>query len=81
MTNVPFARFGEGSFDKGIYIYIPFEWALPVFTRSAYPLEIRSITRDGGARLAGDNSLYRRLFDSSRPQLEENIDEILQPKQ
>ena len=80
-TNVPFAKFGEGSFDKGIYIYIPFEWALPVFTRSAYPLEIRSITRDGGARLAGDNSLYRRLFDSSVPQLEENRDEILQPKQ
>lgn len=81
LTNVPFAKFGEGSFDKGIYIYIPFEWALPVFTRSAYPLEIRSITRDGGARLAGDNSLYRRLFDSSTPQLENNIDEILQPKQ
>ena len=80
-TDVPFRKFGEGSFDKGIYIYIPFEWALPVFTRSAYPLEIRSITRDGGARLAGDNSLYRRLFDSSTPQLEENIDEILQPKQ
>jgi hypothetical protein len=81
LTNVPFRKFGEGSFDKGIFISIPFEWALPVFTRSAYPLEIRSITRDGGARLAGDNSLYRRLFDSSRPQLEENIDEILQPKQ
>lgn len=80
-TNVPFAKFGEGSFDKGIFIYIPFEWALPVFTRSAYPLEIRSITRDGGARLAGDNSLYRRLFDSSGPQLEENLDEILRPKQ
>ena len=80
-TNVPFAKFGEGSFDKGIYINIPFEWALPVFTRSAYPLEIRSITRDGGARLAGDNSLYRRLFDSSGPQLEENLDEVLHPKQ
>jgi hypothetical protein len=80
-TNVPFARFGEGSFDKGIYIYIPFQWALPVFTRSAYPLEIRSITRDGGARLAGDNSLYRRLFDSSGPQMERHLDDIVQPKQ
>ena len=80
-TDVPFKKFGEGSFDKGIYIYIPFEWGLPIFTRSAYPLEIRSITRDGGARLAGDNSLYRRLFDSSGPQMESHLDEVLHPKE
>lgn len=80
-TDVPFKKFGEGSFDKGIYIYIPFEWALPIFTRSAYPLEIRSITRDGGARLAGDNSLYRRLFDTSGPQMESHLDEVLHPKE
>ena len=25
-TNVPFSEFGEGSFDKGIIVRIPFEW-------------------------------------------------------
>jgi len=64
LTNVSAARFGEGSFDKGIRIVIPFEWVAPFATRSGYDLSLRSIQRDGGQRLNGDTMLYG-LTDSS----------------
>ena len=64
LTNVSAARFGEGSFDKGIRIVIPFEWVAPFATRSGYELALRPIQRDGGQRLNGDTALYG-LTDSS----------------
>jgi hypothetical protein len=57
-TNVPFSEFGEGSFDKGILLTIPFDWALPMATRARYSTVIRPLTRDGGQRLSIDNRLY-----------------------
>jgi len=57
-TNVSAERFGEGSFDKGIRIIIPFEWAAPFATQSGYDLSLRSIQRDGGQKLSGDTILY-----------------------
>jgi hypothetical protein len=56
-TDVPFATFGEGSFDKGIYVRIP----LDLFggdTASRGGLVIRPVQRDGGQRLAVDNPLW-----------------------
>jgi hypothetical protein len=64
LTNVSAERFGEGSFDKGIRIIIPFEWAAPFATQSGYDLSLRSIQRDGGQKLAGDTILYG-LTDAS----------------
>jgi hypothetical protein len=64
LTNVSAAQFGEGSFDKGIRIYIPFEWVAPFATRSGYSLQLRPIQRDGGQMLQGDRVLYG-LTDSS----------------
>jgi len=58
LTNVSAARFGEGSFDKGIRLVIPFEWVAPFATRSGYELALRPIQRDGGQRLNGDTVLY-----------------------
>ena len=56
-TDVPFSRFGEGSFDKGIYVRVP----LSLFgsdTRSVGTALIRPVQRDGGQRLAVDNPLF-----------------------
>jgi len=64
LTNVSAARFGEGSFDKGIRLVIPFEWVAPFATRSGYELALRPIQRDGGQRLTGDTVLYG-LTDAS----------------
>ena len=57
-TNVSAAQFGEGSFDKGLIIRIPFDWVLPIPTQSEYSLDLRPLTRDGGQRLEGDTVLY-----------------------
>ena len=53
LTDVPFEEFGEGSFDKGLFFRIPFNGFLSGETRSAYQTAIRTIQRDGGARLEG----------------------------
>jgi hypothetical protein len=64
LTNVSPQRFGEGSFDKGIRIVIPFEWVAPFSTQTSYELALRPIQRDGGQRLLGDTILYG-VTDSS----------------
>jgi hypothetical protein len=53
LTDVPFEEFGEGSFDKGLFFRVPFNSLLPGNTRGAYQTIIRTIQRDGGARLEG----------------------------
>ena len=58
-TNVSSAQFGEGSFDKGIYVSIPFDAVLPRSSTSVGTLVWAPLTRDGGARLAR----YQRLID------------------
>ena len=78
-TNVPFAKFGEGSFDKGIIVHIPLEWALPFYTRSSYDLHLRSLTRDGGQRLDDDDRLFEETRPTSYGELNGHIDEITAP--
>lgn len=63
MTDVSFNDFGEGSFDKGIKVEIPFAWALGKPTRKASNTTIRPILRDGGARLNVDGRLYDTVRD------------------
>jgi len=57
LTDVRFSRFGEGSFDKGIFVRIPFDLFGPS-TRARANLNIRPVQRDGGQRLAVDNPLW-----------------------
>jgi hypothetical protein len=78
-TNVPFSQFGEGSFDKGIIIHVPLEWALPFFSQSSYDLLLRSLTRDGGQRLLNDDSLYGDTRPDSYGEVLGHIDEIAAP--
>lgn len=51
LTDVPFEMFGEGSFDKGIRLEIPMAALFGTQTRDKHRIGLRSITRDGGARL------------------------------
>ena len=78
-TNVPFSRFGEGSFDKGIIVHIPFEWSLPIFSQSAYNLHLNALTRDGGQRLGGDDSLYQDTRRTSYGEVAEHFDDFVEP--
>ncbi|MFC0410834.1 YjbH domain-containing protein [Roseomonas elaeocarpi] len=56
-TDVSFSRFGEGSFDKGIYLRVPLDIFGPD-TRSVAQATIRPVQRDGGQRLSVDNPLW-----------------------
>ncbi len=61
-TDVPFSRFGEGSFDKGIYIRIPLQLLGPETSARASAV-IRPVVRDGGQRLVVDNPLWEVTRD------------------
>lgn len=69
LTDVPFSRFGEGSFDKGIRITIPISWISGQPTRDDYTTTIRPVTRDGGARLDVEGRLYDRVRPLHKPEL------------
>lgn len=53
LTDVPFERFGEGSFDKGFYFQIPLDSVSGGNSRSKLGTRMRPIQRDGGQRLEG----------------------------
>jgi len=58
LTDVSAEDFGEGSFDKGIRITIPFDFILGQPTRRETSATLSSLARDGGARLDVDGRLY-----------------------
>jgi hypothetical protein len=62
LTNVPYGRFGEGSFDKGIFLRIPLQLLGPETSAQAGTV-IRPVLRDGGQRLAVDNPLWEVTRD------------------
>jgi len=72
LTDVPFDEFGEGSFDKGLFLTIPFNWFLPYESRSEFSTLIRPLSRDGGQRLNISNRLYPMVEDMDRAGLRDN---------
>jgi hypothetical protein len=57
-TDVSAEEFGEGSFDKGIYLAVPLDLFLARETASYAGFTWRPLTRDGGQRLAQGKPLY-----------------------
>jgi hypothetical protein len=57
-TNVSAAQFGEGSFDKGMYLKIPFDVLMTTRTGDWANLVYQPLTRDGGAKLSRSFQLY-----------------------
>ncbi len=57
-TNVSAEKFGEGSFDKGIYLKIPFDVMTTVRGGGVANLAYHPLTRDGGAKLDKGFNLY-----------------------
>lgn len=60
-TDVPAADFGEGSFDKGIRLTIPLDWATGRPSRTKIDTVLRPVQRDGGARLNVPGRLYETV--------------------
>jgi hypothetical protein len=61
-TDVPFTTFGEGSFDRGIYVRVPLD-LFGIATRNVATALIRGVQRDGGQRLAVDSPLWEVTRD------------------
>lgn len=75
-TDVSAEEFGEGSFDKGIYVNLPLDLLLPTRTRSVAKLLYSPLTRDGGARLERKYTLYDLTQDRDTDRLFGNKDYI-----
>ncbi|WP_240453706.1 YjbH domain-containing protein [Chachezhania antarctica] len=71
LTDVPFDEFGEGSFDKGITIEIPFTQVFGRQNDREFYREIRPVLRDGGARLNVPGRLYHEVREKQQPILQE----------
>lgn len=79
LTNVPFSKFGEGSFDKGFIIHIPVDFLAPVNTQGQVSLDFSPLTRDGGQRLDGEQTLFYATRRASESEILPTWNEILQP--
>lgn len=76
-TDVSHADFGEGSFDKGIVLTIPMSSVTGRPTRSATPITLRPIQRDGGARLDVSNRLYEQVREYHQPSVAQTWGHVL----
>lgn len=71
LTDVPFADFGEGSFDKGLRFTVPFEFFTGRPSPTKYDISLQPLTRDGGARLKVQDRLYETVREYQDPALAE----------
>ena len=71
-TDVSAEDFGEGSFDKGIRVTIPTSSRKLKASTGATNINIRSLTRDGGARVNVKNRLYDNVRRGHKPELQES---------
>jgi hypothetical protein len=69
LTDVTEEDFGEGSFDKGVFVEVPFRWTVPFETRARNSISLTSVSRDGGAQLNVSNALYPIIRDFDRYRL------------
>jgi len=68
LTDMPFADYGEGSFDKGVRVTVPLDWATGR-GRQSLGASLASLSRDGGARLQVDGRLYDTIRNGQPSQV------------
>tara|TARA_B100000768_G_scaffold181273_1_gene203614 strand:+ start:4084 stop:6216 length:2133 start_codon:yes stop_codon:yes gene_type:complete len=71
-TNVSAEIFGEGSFDKGFYFKIPFNIFIKGNTKASTGFSLKTMTRDGGAKLNLQNKLIDSFYGSTLSEINEN---------
>ena len=77
LTNVPAEEFGEGSFDKGIFVSIPFELFLMKSATGHGRLGFRPLTRDGGQMVHVGTRLYDLTADANLGRVVDDWDRVL----
>jgi len=58
LTNVSTEEFGEGSFDKGFFLSVPFQLFFPRSSPTTGTFAFRPLTRDGGQMVGVGKRLY-----------------------
>ena len=61
MYNLSFEDFGEGSFDKGVYLEIPFDNIFPIYSNNFARIQWKPLSRDGGAMLK-KRKIFNEMF-------------------
>ena len=69
LTDVPFDKFGEGSFDKAFFVTMPVDWLTGSPTRRKTKTIIQPIARDGGATLGSARGTYEMIRGSQRSEI------------
>ncbi len=77
-TNVSRQQFGEGGFDKGIYVTVPFDLLLPRSSPHSGRFLWEPLTRDGGAPLHRRYNLYDLTRDRDSRLFYDNFDTLTQ---
>ncbi|PWK42384.1 YjbH domain-containing protein [Pseudomonas sp. B21-040] len=76
LTTATSEEYGEGSFDKGIYISIPFDEMMSMSTMRRANIVWSPLTRDGGARLNRSYSLHAMTDSRDTDLFYRNFDKI-----
>ena len=71
-TDVSAEVFGEGSFDKGFYIKVPFNIFRKDYSKDNVNFGLKTLTRDGGQKLEIDNRLIDSFYGSNKYEINEN---------
>ncbi len=75
-TDISAKEFGEGSFDKGFYFFLPFDLLSNKYSKRIVPWGLRPITRDGAAFLEHSYNLFSVAEQASYEALERDFDEL-----
>ena len=70
--------YGEGSFDKGVYVSVPIDLFAPFSRNHRASLHYQPLLRDGGARLNKSYRLYNMTDDRDNDLFDQNLDKIAQ---
>jgi len=68
--------YGEGSFDKGVYLSVPIDLFAPFSRNRSASLHWQPLLRDGGARLKKAYYLYEMTDDRDTDLFDQNLDKI-----
>ena len=79
ITNVSAAKYGEGSFDKGLFISIPIDLITPFPSRSSVGTLYRPLTRDGGQLLDSPKQLYWETYGDDTEHLGQEWNSLTAP--
>jgi hypothetical protein len=75
-TDISKEEFGEGSFDKGFYFFIPIESFFSEYSKGYTGFGLRPITRDGGAIMYQPYDLWNVTDQGSIYNLIKDIDDL-----